>query len=322
MGNSATSSENTASTAVTHIFNTTPWDLGIDHTFQTFFTPNALDNLNKQYNGRKLEVVSDIPIWTKSLVTYLGGLTRIPKASGFGALIISIVIDIVTASIKDLIPEENSADILRRVFAEEKASTVYNEMEEALKRCTMNINNEAKMKSGIVYVERRLSVALTTLKNSMLHDHMKTRSLKIWVNGAAFHVQLLIHLARLEEGADSHQALAAVLIYQKNLEQLLLKYKESKSKTIVGKYTMGNHRVCCPVSYDIVDEDIGQSLLSGSFYAPKYPPNLWPHPREIVKALHDDILKYHQIIQVREHFREVRENLVELISQREYFILS
>ncbi|XP_038852746.1 uncharacterized protein LOC120050149 [Salvelinus namaycush] len=317
MGNSST---NTASTAVTHIFNTNPWDLGIDHTFQTFFTPNALDNLNKQYNGRKQEVGSYEPIWTKSLVTNLGGLTRIPKASGFGALIISIVIDIVTASIETLNPEEDSTDILRRVFAEEKASTVYNEMEEALKRCTMNINNEAKMKSDIVNAERRLSFALTTLKNSMLDGHMKTRSLKIWVNGAAFHVQLLIHLARLEEGVDSHQALAAVSIYQKNLEQLLLKYNESKSKTIVVKsgFLFGKG----PIVYDIMDEEIGQALFSGTFYHHLYPPNLWPHPTVILKALHDDILKYPQIIQVREHFREVRENLAELISQREYFILS
>lgn len=320
MGNSATSSEITASEAVTHIFNTNPWDLGIDHTFQTFFNPNALDNLNKKYNGRKLEVGSYAPIWTKNLVTNLGGLTRIPKVSGIGALIISMVIDIVTASIKTLNPEENSTDILRRIFAEEKASTVYNEMEEALKRCTMNINNEAKMKSDILYVERRLSFALTTLKNSMLDGHMKTRSLKIWVNGAALHVQLLIHLARLEEGVNSHQALAAISIYQKNLEQLLLKYSESESKTIFVNYRF--QYVAGHVTYDIMDEDIGQSLLIGKFYYHLNPTNIWPNPEVILKALHDDILKYPQIIQVREHFREIRENLVKLIRQREYFILS
>ncbi|KAK6321115.1 hypothetical protein J4Q44_G00080910 [Coregonus suidteri] len=130
------------------------------------------------------------------------------------------------------------------MFAEEKASTVYNEMEEALKRCTMNIHNEAKMKSDIVYVERRLSSARTTLKNSMLDGHMRTRSLKIWVNGEAFHVQMLIHLARLEEGGDSSQVLAAISIYQKNLEQLLLNLLVLRSQEEPG--AGGRVALLCP----------------------------------------------------------------------------
>ncbi|KAL7841260.1 hypothetical protein SRHO_G00249510 [Serrasalmus rhombeus] len=52
-------------------------------------------------------------------------------------------------------------------------------------------------------LEKQLSEK-TSLKNSMLHDNqMSTRSLKHWTNSAAFHLQMLIHVAQLEMGKTS-----------------------------------------------------------------------------------------------------------------------
>lgn len=59
----------------------------------------------------------------------------------------------------------------------------------------------------------------------MLADgHMSTRFLKQWVNGAAFHTQMLIHEARLERSAGVKAALAAA-VYHQQMNLLLEKYK-------------------------------------------------------------------------------------------------
>lgn len=65
-------------------------------------------------------------------------------------------------------------------------------------------------------------------KNSMLIDeHMDTQFLKQWVNGAAFHTQMLIHQARLENAAepDGSRAVRAAGIYQQDMNRLMEKIK-------------------------------------------------------------------------------------------------
>ncbi|KAJ4940405.1 hypothetical protein JOQ06_026708 [Pogonophryne albipinna] len=62
-------------------------------------------------------------------------------------------------------------------------------------------------------------------ENSMLVDgQMNSRLLKQWVNGAAFHTQMLIHQARLEV-ADGSRAVQAAGVYQRQLNVIMDKYK-------------------------------------------------------------------------------------------------
>ena len=62
-------------------------------------------------------------------------------------------------------------------------------------------------------------------QNSMLVDgHLESRQLKQWVNGAAFHTQMLIHQARLEEASGS-RAVQAAGIYQQQLNVIMDRYK-------------------------------------------------------------------------------------------------
>ncbi|XP_033934295.1 uncharacterized protein [Pseudochaenichthys georgianus] len=62
-------------------------------------------------------------------------------------------------------------------------------------------------------------------ENSMLVDgQMHSMLLKQWVNGAAFHTQMLIHQARLE-GADGSSAVRAAGVYQQQLNVIMDRYK-------------------------------------------------------------------------------------------------
>jgi hypothetical protein len=111
------------------------------------------------------------------------------------SLVISIVIDRSVAAIE--LPEDSTDYLLRCIFAE--ASAVRDQMDKYLKRYLMHIHNKAEFKSDIQHVERNLSFALTQLKNSMLLDgQMSLWTLRMSINGASLHVQMLIHLARLD----------------------------------------------------------------------------------------------------------------------------
>ena len=86
-------------------------------------------------------------------------------------------------------------------------------------------------------------------KNSMLRDgHMNSRFLKQWVNGAAFHTQMLIHQARLE-GAGGSRAMQAAGIYQQQLNLLLEKYKNYLTTVIFVSSDHDYIRVYCCLRY-------------------------------------------------------------------------
>lgn len=70
----------------------------------------------------------------------------------------------------------------------------------------------------------------------MLKDgHMNSGFVKQWVNGAAFHTQMLIHQARLE-GTDGSRAMQAAGLYQQQLNLVMEKYK-SYLKSAIAVYS-------------------------------------------------------------------------------------
>lgn len=170
-------------------------DVDIDKALLQFSGPRSLEKLIQYYKQREMELIENAAAWIKDL-------TEKPDAAGLGSLVISIVIDRSVAAIEP--PEDSTDYLLLRIFAEEKASAVRNQMHEYLKRHLMHIHNKAELKSDIQHVERNLSFALTQLKNSMLPDGqmstwaLRMWALRMWVSGASFHIQMLIHLARLD----------------------------------------------------------------------------------------------------------------------------
>ncbi|XP_055740180.1 uncharacterized protein LOC129824507 [Salvelinus fontinalis] len=176
-------------------------DVDIDKALLQFSCPRSLEKLIQHYKQREMELNENAKARIKDLTEKLVGLIAIPDAAGLGSLVISIVIDRFVSAIEP--PKDSTDYLLRRIFAE-KASAVKDQMDEYLKRHLMHIRNKAELKSDIQHVERNLSFALTQLKNFMLLDgQMSSWALRMWVNGASFHVQMLIQLARLDGAKDS-----------------------------------------------------------------------------------------------------------------------
>ncbi|KAL7378991.1 hypothetical protein ABVT39_021668 [Epinephelus coioides] len=198
-------------------------DLRVSRSIKMFTSLESSDNLRQHYETRKMEAGDVAADLIKNLVDKLADLETAPQLAGLGALAVAVFIDVITFSP----PEESTKDALRCVFAEEKASEVWDQIDECLKRCMMHINDDDELRSNISRIECQLSAALTKLKNSMVKDgHMTSPALKAWVNGAAFHVQMLIHLVRLG-GIQTCDPVERILsVYQSDIDPLFRKHKE------------------------------------------------------------------------------------------------
>ncbi|KAM9346341.1 uncharacterized protein ABDE67_012947 [Symphorus nematophorus] len=197
-------------------------NLRVSDGIKRFTGLDSSDNLRQHYETRKMEAGGRCAELIKSLVEKLGGLTPSPELAGLGALAIAVLIDIISSS-----PPESTKDALRSVFAEEKASEVWDQIDECLKRYRMNIKSRPELVSDMKRIESQLSTALTKLKNSMVRDgHMSSEALRAWVNGAAFHIQMLIQLVRLG-GIQTCDPIEELLsIYKNDLDPLFEKHQE------------------------------------------------------------------------------------------------
>ncbi|XP_015226365.1 PREDICTED: uncharacterized protein LOC107082279 [Cyprinodon variegatus] len=182
----------------------------------------------------------------EKLGSQVGGFGPVANAVGLGALVISLLLENLAQSMGK--PTMGTADILRRVFAEEKGNEVRDLMDEYMKRMILYLRQQQDLIAHTRHLESQLSTQLTRLRNSMLTDNqMSTRLLNQWVNGAAFHTQMLIHLARLE-GSDGTVAVRAADIYNKDVNRLLEKYQSYLIDNLEGKYYSPIYTsvaVCC-----------------------------------------------------------------------------
>ncbi|KAK2869616.1 hypothetical protein Q7C36_001487 [Tachysurus vachellii] len=225
-------------------------DVSIDGSLVKY---SGLDSTSELENSIT-EMLKDAHSWLKenrdSVLSALSALSNVPNSVGLCAMVLSIAVElIISTEVEKKENKDSTSDMMRRVFSEEKASGVRDTMEEYMKRLRMYLHEPTLVLEETQRLEKQLSEQLTRLKNSMLHDNqMSSRSLKHWTNGAAFHLQMLIHEARLkmqstteqEAQLQGHQAhiITALECYQSQLEKLLMEYKTYKKSTISVTYLM------------------------------------------------------------------------------------
>ncbi|XP_030266872.1 uncharacterized protein LOC115578162 [Sparus aurata] len=282
-------------------------NLRINETIKMFTSLESSDNLTQHYEKRKMETGGGAPDWVKSLVEQLGALTPAPELAGLGALAIAIIIDSNSSSP----PEESAKEALRCVFAEEKASEVRVHINECLKRCVMYIKNKAKLVGEIERIEVQLSAAITRLKDSMVSDgHMRPEALKAWVNGAAFHIQVLIHLVRLG-GIQSRDTVKRLIsTYLSDLDLLFKEHRElirGKCKKELGFAPIGSDLLDNPWEFYMVDDCSESYEMSYCLTFEQY------------CEVYYDRRYFTQKLETQTYFSDVRRNLQQLVDQRGSF---
>lgn len=144
----------------------------------------------------------------------------------------------------------------------------------------------------------------------MLKDgHMNSRLLKQWVNGAAFHTQMLIHQARLE-GASGSRAVQAAGVYQQQLNLLLENYK-SYLETVI--HVSSDHdmlSVYCCLRYRE-----NQIIPYFPLQCFKVRDNYCFSGREVVETM----FSKHQMTWAKSYFSDLAANIPTLVSQNGSF---
>ncbi|XP_048866793.1 uncharacterized protein LOC125740093 isoform X1 [Brienomyrus brachyistius] len=310
-------------------------DITIDGSLLMYSGLNSTAVLEQHSSQMVSDLVGKVLNYMINLGSSLSAFKLVPNAVGLGALIISFLLDLmVSSSVR--VPEDSPLNMMQRVFAEEKALGVRDSMDEYLKRLRKYVWEPEQALEETKRLEKQLSEQMTRLSNSMLKDgQMSSRAMKIWVNGAAFHAQMLIHEARLimagygskqEKNLDVRVASVCSMVdhYRKDLEDLLKEYKSYKrtNMLLMTKYQgcWAYYTVHCinPMCY-VYDKELGMSTEN--------------NPRIVSDNNFEDTFcngsldayinymfsNWGQIKKLNEYFTVLNTNIRELITQNRIF---
>lgn len=158
----------------------------------------------------------NFPSKMREFFMLISPLTSFPNAEGIGAFFIHSMIE-----------EFINSSPTNSIFATERENEIFNITWTYYKRFKMFVHDSTKLKKETRIYERKLCHQLTRVKGSLLDGNMSTPGFKMWVNGAAFHVEMLIHLVRLGDG-DNLTVRAIILEYQTDIGELVREFKEFK----------------------------------------------------------------------------------------------
>ncbi len=291
-------------------------DVGIDQSLLRYSGANSTAELQSFSN----ELINSVPDFVDKFGSAVAPLTLVPNAVGLGALVISMILEIIVKNTTEA--SEDSYSMMRRVFAEEKGSSVRDTMTEYVRRHRTFMKNEQRLRLELHRLEMQLSGHLTILRNSLLLDgHLTSRGFKIWVNGAFFHLQMLIHEARLNHQAGQLTPTQVdsintyVDLYLQDLDQLLEKYKTYL--TTVTRVHFSSH---------YKSRRRSKCLITNLESNCKIPHQTWNEDHcegeALTKAYVNQIVsKYPPITELKSHFRNVKSSVNVLIKQHDTFSL-
>lgn len=290
-------------------------DIGIDKALLKYSGTDSNDVLQNYAD----ELVASTPGFIDRLGSGLAPLTVVPNAVGLGALVISMIMEICIKSLTQ--QDANSYSLLRRVFGEEKGSAVRDTMSECMRRQKVFMDNDRQLLKELQRLEAKLSHQLTILRNSLLYDgQMSSRGFKIWVNGASFHILMMIGEAGLNvktgrPASDYANAIKGVInLYLHDLDNLLAKYKTFKTSTpIFSRNIACGFGVCGPVECYLRNEELNCVRYHEAEM------NYCSGPEMTETYMNYLFSTYEPVAGLKTHFTDMRTNLYSLINQQGSF---
>ncbi|XP_015251426.1 PREDICTED: uncharacterized protein LOC107098318 isoform X2 [Cyprinodon variegatus] len=197
--------------------------------------PLLLANQNEEYVFQEhlLEIQRDLgkraPTYLRDLIGRLSAFSDEPRLAGLVGLVVTMVMDVAYTS------SNQSPGVTGRPAGSSSCQRVWElqeVMEEYLKRCKISLSDKRRLIEDSVRLETQLSLILTQLKTCLLGGGCDSRSLRHWACGAAFHTQMLVHLACFEDKPEPLSARAALDQYRGDFKQIRAAYRCYKSTTV------------------------------------------------------------------------------------------
>ncbi|XP_015251425.1 PREDICTED: uncharacterized protein LOC107098318 isoform X1 [Cyprinodon variegatus] len=198
--------------------------------------PLLLANQNEEYVFQEhlLEIQRDLgkraPTYLRDLIGRLSAFSDEPRLAGLVGLVVTMVMDVAYTS------SNQSPGVTGRPAGssscQQRVWELQEVMEEYLKRCKISLSDKRRLIEDSVRLETQLSLILTQLKTCLLGGGCDSRSLRHWACGAAFHTQMLVHLACFEDKPEPLSARAALDQYRGDFKQIRAAYRCYKSTTV------------------------------------------------------------------------------------------
>ncbi|KAL3050618.1 hypothetical protein OYC64_012608 [Pagothenia borchgrevinki] len=220
-------------------------DLGVVHPLllsnhgESFDSRAGLQEQLKQLQG---DIGKRAPTYLKDLIGRLSSFSDEPRLAGLVGLVVTMVMDMAYTSKQSSAVKGKSAG---SSSGQQRVWELQEVTEEYLKRCRINLSDKSKLIQDSVRLEAQLSLTLTQLKTSLLGGDCDSRSLRHWASGAAFHTQMLVHLAGLEGQAEPRAARAALEQYKEDLTQIIPAYRHYKSNMVCVVKCRGSLLASC-----------------------------------------------------------------------------
>ncbi|XP_030011470.1 uncharacterized protein LOC115433980 [Sphaeramia orbicularis] len=210
---------------------------------------DSTDYLQEQLQQLQRDIGNRAPTYLRDLIGRLSSFSDEPRLAGLVGLVVSMVIDMVyTSSRRPSGVKEKSSGSYQKVCELQEV------MEEYLKRCRINLTDQNRLMQDTVRLEAQLSLNLTQLKTCLLRGDCDSRSLRQWASGAAFHTQMLVHLAALEGKTEPLAARAALEQYKEDITQITPVYRRYKSSTVSVVKRRGSLLASCEPSNEIPED--------------------------------------------------------------------
>uniref|UniRef100_UPI0037E8DD40 uncharacterized protein n=1 Tax=Semicossyphus pulcher TaxID=241346 RepID=UPI0037E8DD40 len=229
-------------------------DLGVVHPLLltnhgVSFDPRA--RLQEQLKKLQGDIGNKAPTYLKDLIGRLSTFSDEPRLAGLVGLVVTMVMDMAYTSSKQsssVKGKSAGSSSCKRVWELQEV------MEEYLKRCRINLSDKSKLIQDSNRLEAQLSLTLTQLKSCLLGGDCDSRSVRHWASGAAFHTQMLVHLAGLEGQTEPLSARAALEQYKEDLTQIIPAYRCYKSNTVCVVKCRGGLLGSCDTSSEMPEE--------------------------------------------------------------------
>ncbi|XP_072293554.1 uncharacterized protein [Eucyclogobius newberryi] len=205
-------------------------------------------SIQEQMQQLQRDIGSRAPTYLRDLIGRLSAFTDEPRLAGLVGSVVTMVIDMAYASSKPPSGKSSGSSARQRV------SELQELMEEYLKRCRINLNDKSKLMQDTSRLEAHLSLNLTQLKTCLLRGDCDSKSFRQWASGAAFHTQMLVHLAGLEGQMEPLAARGALTQYREDLEQIISVYRKFKAGTVSAMKCRGSLSALGEESSDVLEE--------------------------------------------------------------------
>ncbi|XP_053730594.1 uncharacterized protein LOC128764662 isoform X2 [Synchiropus splendidus] len=188
----------------------------------------SADRFTEQLKQLQVDLGSKAPVYLRDLIGRLTSFAEEPRLAGLLGLVVTVVIDMLYSGSR----QTSASKAKSGPSSVQKVVELQELMEEYLKRCQIHLSDRARLIQDSQRLEAQLSMSLTQLKTCLLAGDCDSRLVTRWAKAAAFHTQMLVHLAALEDQPEPLAARAALDQYQEALTRILAAYRSYKSKSV------------------------------------------------------------------------------------------